>query len=321
MLALPDRHFSWRMGGNAFLFDACAEIKSTYDVVLATSMTDLATVLAWHPHLQSADKVLYFHENQMVYPASQSAPDQLHFQINSLKSAIAADQLLFNSQYNQDSFLAGVETLSQRMPDGLSADLANQLARKSQVIPVPLGDDLTPQRRDDPKVWQVVWNHRWEHDKGPALLFEVMQQAKDLPITFAIIGQQFRQQPETFDHIHDQCQQQISHWGFIESRQEYLTTLNQSQVVLSTAAHEFQGLAVAEAVAMGCTPLVPDRLVYPELYPAECRYPNNSIEKEAQAVITQLNIWMRGGRPEVHVDHLKWQNLRSEYLTFCKLLQ
>ena len=34
---------------------------------------------------------------------------------------------------------------------------------------------------------------------------------------------------------------------------------------VSTARHEFYGLAVREAIAAGCHPLLPRRVVYPEL--------------------------------------------------------
>jgi len=37
--------------------------------------------------------------------------------------------------------------------------------------------------------------------------------------------------------------------------------------VLSTARHEFFGIAVVEALLAGCLPWLPDRLSYPELLP------------------------------------------------------
>ncbi|MCP4709148.1 MAG: glycosyltransferase family 4 protein [Planctomycetes bacterium] len=40
-----------------------------------------------------------------------------------------------------------------------------------------------------------------------------------------------------------------------------------SDIVVSTARHEFYGLSVLEAAAARCYPLLPNRLSYPELIP------------------------------------------------------
>jgi hypothetical protein len=56
------------------------------------------------------------------------------------------------------------------------------------------------------------------------------------------------------------------------SRPEYAALLASADVAVSTASNEFFGLAMLEACYAGATPLVPDRLAYPELYGPEYRY-------------------------------------------------
>ena len=53
----------------------------------------------------------------------------------------------------------------------------------------------------------------------------------------------------------------LGHWGTVTGRQNYYRLLERADVVLSTALHEFQGVAVMEAVARGCQPLVPEDYV------------------------------------------------------------
>ena len=62
------------------------------------------------------------------------------------------------------------------------------------------------------------------------------------------------------------------HIGEPDSCEAYSRLLASADVAVSTAMNEFFGLAMIEACYAGCTPLVPSRLAYPELYPAEYRY-------------------------------------------------
>ena len=56
------------------------------------------------------------------------------------------------------------------------------------------------------------------------------------------------------------------------TRSEYAALLASADIAVSTAVNDFFGLAMIEAAYAGCFPLVPDRLAYPEIYPAVFRY-------------------------------------------------
>ena len=58
----------------------------------------------------------------------------------------------------------------------------------------------------------------------------------------------------------------MASWKF-QDNQEYRATfyLHESDFVVSTANHEFFGIGILEAIAAGCTPLLPDRLSYPAI--------------------------------------------------------
>jgi glycosyltransferase involved in cell wall biosynthesis len=245
------------------------------DLVLATSMTDLATLKGLVPAIAGLPCILYFHENQFAFPSRQASDRDVAAQLTSIYSALAATQLVFNSVFNRDTFFAGAKALLRKMPDGVPAGVLELQELNALVLPVPLPDPLftrTPSvRRPD-----IVWNHRWEHDKGPERLLEIVQAyvASGLPGKFHLVGQQFRTVPPAISEAIAllKAHQLLGAQGYIESVAEYHALLAQSEFVLSTADHEFQGLAVMEAMALGCLPVVPDALVYPEYVPAESRY-------------------------------------------------
>jgi hypothetical protein len=55
--------------------------------------------------------------------------------------------------------------------------------------------------------------------------------------------------------------------GYVESKHEYRQWLRRGTAVISTAIQENFGIAVVEAIRYGCIPLLPNRLVYPEIIP------------------------------------------------------
>lgn len=294
VLSLPPRHFAWRVRGNPLYWSLSerALLESGFDLVLATSMVDIATLRGLVPALASVPTIVYFHENQFAYPDNQGRHGLLEPQMVSLYAGLAADQLVFNSSFNLSTFLQGCEQMLDRFPDRVPAAIPDLLAAKSVVLAVPL------EVYADPSVLQgqgaklhIVWNHRWEYDKGPAELLAIIEHLVRGNISFVlhVVGQQFRRRPVEFEQIRNVLEQHgaLGHWGFIEQRSDYLQLLRNSQVVLSTALHDFQGLSMLEACAVGCTPVAPPRLVYPEWIPAQLLYSNTVSAGEILAELAQ----------------------------------
>ncbi|MCP5129497.1 MAG: DUF3524 domain-containing protein [Pseudomonadales bacterium] len=311
-LSLPPRYFSWRVRGNP-LYWSLAErenLERDYDLLVATSMVDLATLRGLVPALARLPSLLYFHENQFDYPQRDEQGSLLEAQMVSLYSALAADELAFNSAYNRDTFLAGVDALLRKLPDRVPAGIVAALAGKAVVLPVPI---VTDDEGVDRQYWpdsgcraetaqgsggsgnrtapearplRVVWSGRFEHDKGAETLWHALceMERRGLAYELALTGPQFRKAPAVFARIENDFSHRLVHFGYLESVTDYRALLRAADVVLSTARHEFQGLAVLEAVAAGCLPVVPDRQAYPEIYPPCFRYPSTPHDPALEGV-------------------------------------
>lgn len=287
-LVLPPRYFSWRIRGNSlsWAFGRDREIlRHNYDLIIATSMVDLSALRGFLPQLASTPTIVYCHENQFAYPRNDYQHSPVEQQLTSIYTALCADKVVFNSPFNRRTFRAGAEKLLKMMPDCVPDKIADMIDQKSLVIPVPLRAECRMESSNN-KHFTLIWNHRREYDKGPDRLLLAIQAilAKNIPLKFNIVGQGFRTEPAEFAQIHALLTEAnaLSNWGH-QSRSTYTDCLRNSHVALSTAVQDFQGLAVMEAVAAGCVPLVPDRLAYPDYYPLSCRYPSNIPDKEAEA--------------------------------------
>ncbi|MBV1787614.1 DUF3524 domain-containing protein [Marinobacterium sp. D7] len=321
VLSLPARYFSWRIRGNSlsWAFGERERLSQPYDLVIATSMVDLTALRGFIPSLAVTPTLVYFHENQFDYPESGREYRSVEPQILNLYNALCADRVLFNSAYNRDTLLTGADALLRKLPDQVPAGLVEQIRTRSQVLHVPLPDSVFQPHEPADGPLEMVWNHRWEFDKGPELLLVAVTelQAAAVPFRLHVVGQQFRSTPEVFERLHKQLEQggQLGCWGHIESVDEYRRLLQRADVVLSTALHDFQGIAVLEAVAAGCRPVVPDRLAYPELFPDDCRYCNVDESRSPARMVAQLAQRKAAGLaldiPDV--SHLSWRSMRSAW--------
>lgn len=287
VLALPPRFFRWRIRGNALTWLQEPALKASYDLLIVTSMVDLASLKGFHPHLAHTPTILYMHENQFAYPDSGRQHSSAEPKMVNLYSAVAADQVLFNSAWNRDSFLDEAYRFLDKMPDGLPDGLINTIREKSDVLPVPIEDRLYVERANtlNAQCPHLLWNHRWEYDKAPDRLLLMLDAlvAAGQDFRLSVVGEQFRNQPEAFNLIHDRHRDRIVNWGYLESRADYDRLLTEADVAISTALHDFQGLSVLEAMASGCMVLTPDRLAYPEYVPARQRYASHADDAAAEA--------------------------------------
>jgi glycosyltransferase involved in cell wall biosynthesis len=294
-LTLPARHFSWRIRGNP-LYWSLAErqtLERDYDLVLATSMVDLATLRGLVPQLARAPAVLYFHENQFAYPANRGRHGALEAQMVSLYAGLSAQRLLFNSRYNLDTFMAGCDGMLQAFPDSVPPGVIDALRARASVLPVPMDFPEPAVVRDAREPLQLVWNHRWEYDKGPEHLLAIANALLCSGVNFVlhVVGRQFREQAPEFAALHALLRgaNAIGYWGFIEDSEEYMYLLHQCDVALSTALHDFQGLALMQACAAGCSPLAPSRLVYPEWLGEDFLYPGyDDVVREAAGAVARI---------------------------------
>lgn len=295
LLTLPPRKWKWRMRGSAItmaeesraLAAAWREAHPggeagrphpprAWDLVFASTFVNLAEFVALAGDaVVGIPRIVYFHENQLLYPNRHTAEWDYQFALTNITSALAADRCLFNTRYNLDGFLAEIPGFLREFPDHRPKGVAERVAARSEVLAPPFDPapfDATPATRGSRA--RIVWPHRWEHDKDPEAFFAAVRAlaAEGLDFEVAVAGQAFRETEALVGDAAASLGDRLVHLGEPGSREEYAALLASADIAVSTARNEFFGLAMIEACYAGCAPVVPDRVAYPELYPAVMRY-------------------------------------------------
>ncbi|CAG5119522.1 unnamed protein product [Candidula unifasciata] len=435
IVSLPAKKWHWRARTSALAFSQTIPYSSSYRVLFSSSVLNLAELIALRPDLAQLKKIVYFHENQLVYPVRKTKERDFQYGYNQILTSLVADVVVFNSTFNMESFLSSISRHLKLIPDHRPKNLEAVIRPKCRVLYFPIivnhtcdngihsldatnsdipsvdatNSDIQPvdatnrdnhsvdstnreinsidstnrdshsldstnkdiksidssnsgiqlivststnshsgnptnrdiyyvdsanldihscnptnrdihsnkhTNRDIPCVdtTQIREENEKEHDKDPESFFKALLQLQTEGFDFvvSVVGETFTDVPEIFDSMKPLLADKILAWGY-QPREDYLRIMNSAHVVVSTALHEFFGVAVLEATAHGCYPLCPKRLVYPELYPAECLYATQSqLVKELKRFCQRPSL-AKTDKFKILVEKFSWQNLQGEY--------
>jgi len=273
-LTLPAYKWKWRMRHAAITFasqiEKLAANGQEWDLLITSDMLDLATLLGMTARsIRTIPRVVYFHENQLTYPFTTRDERDHHFGFTNFTTALAADAVWFNSRFHLEAFYAALRKWLLKMPDHRPEREIELAEHKSSVQPPGVDVPSAASSRPDGPL-RILWAARWEHDKNPETFFEALEKldALDMDFRLDVIGESFRQTPPVFHRARTRFAHRVDRWGYQPTRQLYQQALKAADVFVSTANHEFFGIAAVEAIAAGAYPLLPRRLAYPEVLAA-----------------------------------------------------
>jgi glycosyltransferase involved in cell wall biosynthesis len=161
----------------------------------------------------------------------------------------------------------------------------------------------------------IVWNHRWEHDKNPDQFFEALLKLEEKRHDFHLIllGQSFQSCPKCFKTAKQHFGKKVLHYGFAESYSQYISLLKQGDIVVSTALHEFYGIAILEAVRSGCFPVLPEKLSYPEIFDGRYLYKENGLIKILGGLLQKDDVRLSDEEAKRLTEKFSWSSLSNQY--------
>jgi glycosyltransferase involved in cell wall biosynthesis len=326
LLVMPARKWKWRMHGAAMHLarEAAQVARKGFDLVFASDFLNAADFKAQAPEpVARLPLVTYFHENQLSYPLEPGQRRDPQYAFINLSSHLASREAWFNSQFHRQAWLAAAKALLAKMPDFVPPDVGDALAAGSRIMPPGMNLKPFAEGRKRPRgkpPLTILWNHRWEFDKNPEAFFEVLffLAGEGVPFRLAVVGEATRKWPAIFEAARRRLADRLVRFGYIPQREAYEEQVRQSDIVVSTALHEFFGLPVVEAAAAGCFPLMPARLSYPEIVPPQWHetffYAD---ERELRVKLARLlsgkGPWDRAAELARHVQRYDWDNRIGAY--------
>ncbi|MEP4545449.1 MAG: DUF3524 domain-containing protein [Saccharospirillum sp.] len=317
----PARHFSWRVEASGLLWALSddTDFEREYDLIIATSLSDLTRLRAFRPQLAAIPTWLYFHENQFAHPRSdsQATDHQIGWQFLSIQNALCADWVSFNTEFNRSTFLDGARKLLRRFPEKLPGKPLDRIEHRSDVLPVPLTEAFSALRDQPKEADLIVWNHRWEWDKQPERFLAALMTLRAAGVGFrlAMLGSGGGRNSE-FESQRQMLGDSVVHWGEA-TQSDYRQWIGRAGIGVSTSLHDFQGLSMLELAQAGAQVLAPQRLAYPEVLPDAHFYTGS--ETDAQCDVAELTAALKsvltgtGGAPVAEPALPLWSELAGRY--------
>ena len=131
-----------------------------------------------------------------------------------------------------------------------------------------------------------------------------------------VLGERFNNYPSIFDEAKHVLKDRILHWGFVESKQEYVKWLHKVDILPVTSNQDFFGGSVVEAMYCNVKPLLPKRLAYAEHIPSQLHsvffYDENEFVNKLQRWIKDISV-LRKQTTRKFVQQYDWNVIGGVY--------
>ena len=274
ILSLPGRKWKWRMHGGAIsLAEKFNQLDKKFDLVICSDMLNVPVFKQLcNNNLLCSKVVVYFHENQLSYPWSPHDEDKVlnrdfHYYYINYTSSLISDYNFFNSRYQYDSYFDELKRYLNKMPDCKNLDSIDKIKKKSSVLHVGCNLDVNNKFSNNNSIPIILWNHRWEYDKGPDDFFDTLYKIKKMGIKFSLVvlGEKYTEYPDCFKLAETKLKDEILYMGYCESNKDYKNWLRKADVIPVTSIQDFFGISIVEAISYHTYPILPNRLAYPEI--------------------------------------------------------
>lgn len=83
-MSLPGKKWHWRSRCSALTLSQIIPQRSSYEILFCSSVLNLSELLGLRPDLQCLKKIVYFHENQLVYPKKETKERDFQYGYNQI---------------------------------------------------------------------------------------------------------------------------------------------------------------------------------------------------------------------------------------------